>query len=87
MNIKSWFSRTPEEYNKSLETKAEEAEKHAALLEKRAEISKRLADAKGRSAKAKKEMGGQQSSFTKKVLIGAVILVVLVIASRGCGGC
>lgn len=87
MNIKSWFSKTPEDYNKSLEVKAEETEKRAALLEARAKTSKRLADAEERCVKAKGEIRGQRSSFTKKVLIGVVILVVLLFASRSCGGC
>lgn len=81
-----WFRPTKrlslEERNKLLEKEVIEAEEHAQLAEREAELRKRLTDAKARSAKAKRVE--RKSVNLKWILIVAVVAVICFSVIESC---
>ena len=78
--------RKPEDLNTRLTREADEAEKKAVTLEEEAKIRKRLALARGRCAKAKREMGAKQFRSLMWIIIVIVVVGVFVLMLKDCGG-
>ena len=78
--------REVEDLNTRLEREATEAEKRVTLLEKEVEIRARLMAAKVRIKKAKRQMNAKRSYSLRMVLIVVVVIGVLALVLKDCGG-
>ena len=89
-SIIGWFLNNPpkskEDLNTRLTREATEAEKKVAVLEEEVKIRARLVTANTRIKKAKQQMSVEQARRFVWITLGVVVVGMLVLMLKDCGG-